>query len=55
MSMWQQYYFDLSNAFDCLPHGLLIAELRAYGLSKEVVRLLWKYLSDRSQQVRMGQ
>ena len=46
---------DLSKAFGCLPHGLLIAKLRAYGLSKEAVRLLESYLSDRSQQVRLGQ
>ena len=46
---------DLSKAFDCLPHGLLIAKLRAYGLSKEAVGLLEIYLSDRSQQVKLGQ
>ena len=45
---------DLSKAFDCLPHGLLIAKLRAYGLSEEVVELLESYLSDRSQQFRLG-
>ena len=45
---------DLSKAFDCLPHGLLIAKLRAYRLSEEAVELLESYLSDRSQQVRLG-
>ena len=45
---------DLSKAFDCLPHGLLIAKLRAYGLSEEAIELLESYLSDRSQQVRLG-
>ena len=46
---------DLSKAFDCLPHGLLIAKLRAYGLSKGAMGLLESYLSDRSQQIRLGQ
>ena len=45
---------DLSKAFDCLPHGLLIAKLKAYGLSEEAVKLLDSYLEDRSQQIRLG-
>ena len=45
---------DLSKAFDCLPHGLLIAKLRVYGLSEEAVGLLESYLSNMSQQVSLG-
>ena len=45
---------DLSKAFDCLPHELLVAKLRAYGLSEEAVKLLDSYLSDRSQQITLG-
>ena len=45
---------DLSKAFDCLLHGLLIAKLRAYGLSEGAIKLLDSYLSDMSQQIRLG-
>ena len=45
---------DLSKAFDCLHHGLLIAKLKAYGLSEEAVKLLDSYLNDRSQQIKLG-
>ena len=45
---------DLSKAFDCLPYSLLIAKLRAYGLSEGAVKLLDIYLEDRSQQIRLG-
>ena len=45
---------DLSKAFDCFPHGLLIAKFRTNGLSEEAVKLRESYLSDRSQQVRLG-
>ena len=40
--------------FDCLPHGLLIAKLKAYGLSGEAVKLLDSYVNDRSQQIKLG-
>ena len=45
---------DLSKAFDCLPHRLLVAKLKAYGLSTGAVDLLDSYLSGRKQQVRLG-
>ena len=45
---------DLSKAFDCLPHGLIIEKLAAYGLSDSACSLLQSYLSDRKQMVRLG-
>ena len=45
---------DLSKAFDCLPRNLLLAKLQAYGVSQDAVKLIESYLSDRSQQIRMG-
>ena len=37
---------DLSKAYDCLPHELLIAKLHAYGLSNTALALLLSYLSS---------
>ena len=45
---------DLSKAFDALPHGLLIAKLKAYGLSVSACQLISNYLSCRRQRVRLG-
>ena len=45
---------DLSKAFDCLPHDLLLGKLRAYGLTEKACSLVSSYLSDRKQQVKLG-
>ena len=38
---------DLSKAFDCLVHELLIAKLNAYGFDYLSLKLIYNYLSDR--------
>ena len=35
---------DLSKAFDCLPHELLIAKLDAYGFDKNSLKVIHSYL-----------
>ena len=45
---------DLSKAFDCIPHVLLISKLHAYGLSFDMVTYLNLYLKDRKQNVRIN-
>ena len=45
---------DLSKAYDCLPHDLIIAKFEAYGLSKNSRKLLLDYLEGRKQCVKVG-
>ena len=44
---------DLSKAFDCLPHDILLCMLSAYGLSPKSVELLRNYLTGRKQQIKL--
>ena len=45
---------DLSKAFDCLWHDLLIAKLHAYGFDNLSLKFIHSYLSDRFQRVRIN-
>lgn len=45
---------DLSKAFDCLPHRLLLAKLKAYGFDNDACDLVRSYLENRRQRVKIG-
>ena len=46
---------DLSKAFDCLSHDLLVAKLNAYGFSKNVLKFINNYLTGRIQRTRINE
>ena len=46
---------DLSKAFDCLSHELIIAKLNAYGFSLSASKLVHNYLSKRQQRTKINQ
>ena len=45
---------DLSKAYDCLPHDLLIAKLESYGLDNGILNFILDYLSFRKQRSKVG-
>ena len=45
---------DLSKAFDCLNHQLLIAKLEAYGFEKEALSIIYDYLAKRNQRTKIN-
>ena len=52
--MFGALLIDLSKAFDCLNHKLLIAKLNAYSFTLPVLKLIHNYLSNRKQRVRVN-
>ena len=45
---------DLSKAFDCLSHDLLIAKLEAYGFGKSALSFIYDYLKNRMQRTKVN-
>ena len=51
---WRQYldnnkvvggvFMDLSKAFDCVPHDLLIAKLAAYSVDENLLTYIYSYI-----------
>ena len=44
---------DLSMAYDCTPHDLLIAKREAYGFNGKALRIIYSYMANRTQRVKI--
>ena len=47
-------FLDLSKAFDYLSHDLLISNFNAYGFDKNSLKLVYSYLSNREERVKIN-
>ena len=45
---------DLSKAYDCIPHNLLIAKLECYDVDKASLSLLLDYFTRRKQRTKVA-
>ena len=47
-------FMDLLKAFDSVNHNLLLAKLKVYGFSENVLKLMCSYLKDQRQAVQIN-
>lgn len=47
-------FCDLSKAFDCVNHDVLLEKLKSYNFTTNAITLIRSYLTDRVQQVRVN-
>ena len=45
---------DLSKAFYCIPHELLIAKMHAYGFDLNSITFFYSYLESRKQNIKIN-
>ena len=45
---------DLSKAFDCIPHDIIIVKLAPYGIERETLGLIYAYLKGQKQCVKLN-
>lgn len=50
----QASFYDLTKAFDCVSHSILLEKLPYYGFSDRSIELMGSYLTDRFQYVSYG-
>ena len=47
-------FMDLSKAFDCIPHDLIISKLHTYRFSQKTVTFIYSYIKRRKQKVNVN-
>ena len=45
---------DLLKTFDAINHDLLIVKLGSYGFDTESLKLIWRYLTNRLQRIKVN-
>ena len=45
---------DLSKAFDCIDHELLITKLHAYGFDADALKFIYSYLQGEKQRTKIN-